>query len=486
MELSKISFVTCRRKLRQQTQSSAAVIENGRVRARCRCQNNRSGESLSSPRLRRNPPNGTRRFPSPSPGHHAKQLILFVVAVTLSVSLIGCGREELPNSVPAAPVLLRPMPPEYLVLARWVAYEFKSSPEEFRDPSPAETASALESGVKALEGIQTPNAEIADLAAQAVVVYRDIRLHFQQIQTLPRPRGYARQCANAFLGGLYSGYSGDLSGLAYVAQSSFDAQSKLQAIMDELNELWSAVDRLEAIQAQLPRVALKYSAPRSTSDNRLDVDMDAAWGPPASHDWLKLFNAGPGDLENCTVQVELTGGNGKSRKNVHFIGHWPAASWVCTKYSHGEPMADRADAGRQTLGDLQHAEVSIWSAGFTTNQTYVYLGAERDKDVASLCHSMTTDGRYRPFVKGMLWHTQRSVEFTLGGIDSLPGFQADVKFCRDTTSKVWSSQHPGWKKGEKKAFTPPKDVLTFDPSHIELVLSFPGTKYQYNSTMIVK
>ena len=247
----------------------------------------------------------------------------------------------------------------------------------------------------------------------------------------------------------------------------------------------AAVDKADAAQMMRPRIAEKYAATPSGPNGQIVVDIDESWGWFGPNDWFYIYNAGPEDLEDCTIQVHLTGRTGQSRKNVHFIRHWPANSWMYVRYEPGQEILDHPEAGRFTVTNIRKADVSIWSPKYTTTLTYVYQGAEKDKDIAERCKDLKFTGHYQPFVSGILWDTQRGAEFTLDGVASIPKCRVDVTFRNGSQTKAWYWKHDSWTKGKKKSFSTPKGDLTFDPSHIDMAISFPGTSYTHEVTLPV-
>lgn len=157
------------------------------------------------------------------------------------------------------------------------------------------------------------------------------------------------------------------------------------------------------------------------------------------------------------------------------------------RYENGGIIPTNPEAGRTKVDDLQQAELIIWSPQYSTELAYLYQGEQKDQDIARWCQDLALAGRYQPFVKGLLWNTERGVEFSIDGIESIPAVTANVTFRSGTTSKGLLSYHvDGWKRGETKAFNPAKGELTFDPTHIDVELSFGGTKFRYKTTMEVK
>lgn len=409
---------------------------------------------------------------------------LFLV-LGLAISLSGCGSESTANNGGASPPAVvgtpsvKPLPPEYRVLAEHLVLEMKPSPDDFRDDKGLpEIIAEGHSAVLAMRGIQSEDSDITYVANQGQAACGEAVLRLERINSLPKPPGAGSLFVESFIHGLYGN-------VFYGYALGVDAEEKQKAIMVEVQGLLAAVDKADAAQMMLPRIAEKYAATPSDPNGRIVVDIDESWGWYGPNDWFYIYNAGPDDLEDCTIQVHLTGGTGQSRKNVHFVRHWPANSWMYARYEPGQEILDRPEAGKFTVTEIQKADVSIWSPKYTTALTYVYQGAEKDKDIAERCKDLKFTGRYQPFVSGIIWDTQRGAEFTLDGVAFIPKCRVDVTFRNGSQSKAWYWEHDYWMKGSKKSFSTPKGGLTFDPSHIDMAISFPGTSYTHEVTLTV-
>ncbi len=294
---------------------------------------------------------------------------------------------------------------------------------------------------------------------------------------------FTTQMGIAFLGGLYSGYTGDLSGVSLgmaPAVDSFSASNEIQGVLDELLLL---NDNHETCQLLLPRIAEKYAASFSKPNGRITVDIDECWGTINESDYLLIHNGTSRALENCTIQVELVGASGESRKNIHFVRNWPGKSSICARYSAGQKFGSRDVAFRTTVYDIQKATVTIWSPKYTTAIDYVYEGKERDRDIAEACKNLSFSGKYLPFSSGIFWNTQRGVEFTHDGLDFLPPSRAEIAFKSRTNSKSYVSNNDTWLCGNSKTFRTAEGQLNHDPNSIELTLSFPRSEYRHKVTL---
>lgn len=411
-----------------------------------------------------------------------RMLTLWVLVVLIGSSL-GCGSK--PSGKVGAPSSI-PLPAEYSAVGETIAMPFQRSPEDNRDVSPVEAEAEIRVWASRLLSVESDDVEIANIAKQGHVAFQDLMTRVERIKNLPQPPGFLSQIATSAATGFYSGFSGDPRGVAVGFSKIQDNQAKESAVVEEFKGMIAAADTIDAIHMSWSGIAEKYAATPSDPDGKMVVDLDAAWGPHGPQDRLKLHNTGTSSLENCTIEVVLLGAGGKSRKNVHFVRDWPANSWLYTRYEPGRQILDRPDVFRTTIPDIQSIRITLLSPKFTTTVNYQYQGEQKDQDIARWCHGLSLVGRYQPFEKGLLWNTERGVDFTLDGIESIPDFTAHVTFRNGKMSNGLLIYHDGWKKGETKAFNPAKGELTFDPTHIDVELSFGGTSFRYKTTMEVR
>ncbi|HWL08256.1 MAG TPA: hypothetical protein VNQ76_07625 [Planctomicrobium sp.] len=392
------------------------------------------------------------------------------LAASLSIVLMGCGNGATvppptpPKTLPRAEIpAVPPLPSEYLILAKYFTEDFKAHPDEFRDHvSDAENMEQLQECLSALSNIKSDDVEITNFVNRGKSLARDLQVLLERMEALGNKAGKT---------------------------SWWDLVTRtvqLTEVIQYLDQVEGVWRKLDGMQVQLPLIAQRYSAAPSAFDGRFLIDMDAAWGPRPPFDWFKIFNSGPDDLENCTIQVQLTGNQENSRTNVHFVRHWPAHSWRYARYRQGGGIPGHPDLFRTTVSELRTVQVSIWSTASTTTLDYVYPGQEQDKDLAQWCQNLRFEGRYQPFVSGILRNTERGVVFSLTGMDSIPRFHAEVTFRKGLNSKTWSWDREIWTRGEAITFTPPYGELTFDPTQIEMTISFPHTGYQHKTTLPVK
>ncbi len=407
----------------------------------------------------------------------------FATVLALSVMIAGCGGTDsststAPYPLPAASTpSTKQLPPEYRILAHQLVCELEYSPEDFRDDIGFSELMALgHSGVMALKGIQSSDQDIMYIASHGESAISEAVRRYERINELPKPPGVGELFASSFIDGLFGNpYGGYARGL--------DAEDQQKTIVAQIYPLLAAVEKIDAAQMMLPKVAEKYSASMCDSTGRIVVDLDEAWGCFGPQDWLTISNKGQ-TLEDCTIVVQLTGANRQMRTNVHFVQNWPANTNVYARYELGTTLLEK-QVGRMTVTEIKQVDVTIYSPKFATISRYIYEGNEKDKDFARRCKDLKFTGRYQPFVSGLIWDDERAAYFTLKGIEGIPECKVDVTFRNAEQSKGWSWSFDSWKRDEEKSFTTAKGDLAFDPNIIEMSISFPGTSYKHEVELTV-
>jgi hypothetical protein len=302
---------------------------------------------------------------------------LCVLAVVVQGLAVGCGdRTTSTASSDIKPLVggTKSLPPEYRILAGHLSQELKPNTSDFRDDkSLTDIVAEGHAAILDLRGIKSSDPDISYIASQAVAAYTEVVGRLERINALPKPPSAGSLFVESFLHGLYGNV---FAGLAL----GVDADNKAKAILDEVNGLVAALEKADALHLQLPRIAERYAAPPSPSSNRIKIDFDESWNAWGPHDWLYLYNAG-GDLEDCTIVVDLTGASGQKRRNVHYVRKWTGNSWLCARYDPGSQLGDRR-VGCMTVNDVATVGVRVLSPQFSTEVQYTYTGAEKAKDVA--------------------------------------------------------------------------------------------------------
>lgn len=166
---------------------------------------------------------------------------------------IGCGKS------------VKPIPPEYRVLAKNLGQEMKSAPTDFRDNKDiAEIIAEGHAAVMDLQGIRSADPDITYIATAGHEAYADAVSRLKTLNALPKPQATGSLLIESFIHGLYGNiFAGYALGV--------DADNKQKAINAEIEGLIAAVDKAHAAHLLLPRIAQKHAAPLSKAPSQVVV-----------------------------------------------------------------------------------------------------------------------------------------------------------------------------------------------------------------------
>jgi hypothetical protein len=210
------------------------------------------------------------------------------------------------------------------------------------------------------------------------------------------------------------------------------------------------------------------------------VDIDESFTGVPAYDLLTLRNTSGRVVHNATILVELHGANNETVQNVHFVPAWQVGQPLFSHYGPGVQLAN-GYIGRFTVIGIREAVVSIWSDELRREGIlYTYIGAERDHDIERLLgNALKVKWQY---VKGDAFII-RALHLTLVGVPSLPPHRVTAIFKRGSEAKpIWWDMK-AWKEGEEKRFSPPTSLLPWDPTTIDLEISFPESAYVVKKTL---
>tara|TARA_R110000868_G_scaffold149766_1_gene372462 strand:+ start:186103 stop:187248 length:1146 start_codon:yes stop_codon:yes gene_type:complete len=369
------------------------------------------------------------------------------------------------------------LPAEYQVLAKHLGMALKSDPAQLKKKrETSEVMAELQSALLDLREIKSNDKEIMYVSDQVRDAVTVILERLDNLNSLPKPPDEGTLFVGSFVDGFFGNFAGGY-------HRGLDAEAKQNALNSEMQPLLAAIDRIDAAQKMLPKIAEKYSATLSDSTGLIYVDFNESWGDSGPDDWLFLKNLGE-TLEDCTILVELTGANGDVRKNVHFLKTWPESASMWGRYQAGEKILGRT-VDKTSVTYVKELKITIYSPQFATRIDYTYKGAEKDKDVAYCCEKLTFQGEYQPYVAGVIWDNQRGARFTMNGVSFLPKCRVDVTFRKGDQAKTWYWDYDSWTKGETKKCYTPAEGLGFDPDSIDFEVSFPHTNYKHKETLKV-
>ena len=401
-----------------------------------------------------------------------------VCVLFLALTLSGCGNDTTVSGLPRySTPSSKPLPAEYQVLAKHLGMVLKSDPAQLQKKrETSEVMAELQSALLDLREIKSNDNEIMYVSDQVRDAVTVILERLDNLNSLPKPPDEGTLFVGSFVDGFFGNFAGGY-------HRGLDAEAKQNALNSEMQPLLAAIDRIDAAQKMLPKIAEKYSATLSDSTGLIYVDFNESWGDSGPDDWLFLKNLGE-TLEDCTILVELTGANGEVRKNVHFLKTWPESASMWGRYQNGEKILGRT-VDRTTVTYVKEMRVTIYSPQFATRIYYKYKGDEKDKDVAYRCEKLTFQGEYQPYEAGVIWDTQRGARFTMNGLSFLPKCRVDVTFRKGDQAKIWYWDYDSWTKGETKKCYTPAEGLGFDPDSIDFEVSFPHTNYKHKETLKV-
>ncbi len=170
--------------------------------------------------------------------------VKFWILVGLTAIFTGCngkpaGKVGTPSAIP--------LPAAYQTLAKQVAFDFKSTPEEFQfQRSPQEGIAELRGYIAELDGIKTDDVEISSLKNRSLSVFKDLLLRSERIQSLPKPSASWHKVALSVAGLLCTAYTRDPKWLAIGTSTAIDLSNDADALANETQSLLVALDGVDA------------------------------------------------------------------------------------------------------------------------------------------------------------------------------------------------------------------------------------------------
>lgn len=315
----------------------------------------------------------------------------------------------------------------YRVLAEALCLSMASTPQELTQTSNPSQWAELHRMMDALEGLSSADQEIQHTAQRAHAAFTNFYSKWDKLQALPSPTSAGQIFMESFLSGAVAGYTGDPTLVMGSVGRGFESDTKAAAKQQAAIALCQAERQCDAIHQTLPRIAQRFAAPVSTAGQRFTMDINDPWGKHTSTKWFCLHNNGA-NLTDCTLQVQLAVENGTSRRNVHFVKHWPATTWMYAQYKVGVALPDGTQADSQCVAAIQSAEISLWSPEYSTQFRHEYQGTARDADIRTLGELLKIQGKFIPFQTGILWDTEPGAELKLQGIEWLPPGKVTLVF----------------------------------------------------------
>jgi len=311
-------------------------------------------------------------------------------------------------------------------------------------------------------------AAIANESAEAVL---DLLIQLKLLEALPKPPEADQLVAEGLVRLLFRGF-----GVIGRVEEIYQQDTNLKKAFRALSEASDCRDRAKL---KLPVIAAYYSGPpRPNSAPALAIDYDAAWLPDQP-DRVTLRNKTGMTLHHCTMLVELLGKTGTSTPSLFFIETLAPESAIYGEYAGDTKVQDKI-VKRPAVQLAQGLKASLWAGELSQeNIVYEYAGAEREKDMARYLNGMNIASRYRPFVKGVIFDTQRGLQVWLRGAELTRPFKIIAQFHRGTKGKVLEWTFTGWKRDEQKTLDTLAGDLPWDPEWYRLEIYFPEIDYKW-------
>jgi hypothetical protein len=402
----------------------------------------------------------------------------FIGVLMMSCLLAGCGGSSAARPAP------KPLPAEYRALAKLFALPMNAGPASGQSRKTcSELIAETQAQVMDLRQIHSSDDEINQVAALGAEAMEDVTKQIEalDVESMSKPQA-GSPLAGAVIPLLAAIAADSPAPLLRAAPQLLNAQQQKHAadaawkanIQSALAHIIDDSHKLEAGAMLLQKIAAKYSAPSVQNDGKLAMRFVEAWGP-LGNDVLELMNAGP-DLDDCTISVELTGVNGESHTDVHFVPKWPSKTRLVAAYSQGESVLGQT-LNRTTVSHAQSVAVGVKSPRFSTQLFYTFNPQDQDKAVAEICGNLKIVGGYGK-ANHFLPAPRYIASLTMDGVRSLPKGQINLTVHQGTQSKSVQFPFASWKSGEAKSFP-----LPFDPESTDITVTFPDTGYRYETTL---
>lgn len=366
------------------------------------------------------------------------------------------------------------LPIEYPVLAEVLGMPLFRNPQDFWKQEDA--TKVYHHNIMTLQRIKSIDPDITYITNLAQTGYSDSLHSVEQLSTLPKPQSDGSTFVESFIHGAL----GDV-------RHGFELDARNQQLQNglsvELDKLVAAENRIDLAHQLLAKVAANYAPviPKQSTPQRIFISFDESVRPNEL-DWNKIYNGGP-EIVFATIVVELTGANGETRKNIHFVKAWPQNTWLYCPYTAGVLIKDKME-GRRSVTAVQKVQVTVLSPDLAIQQSYNRTQADKDKDFQRTYGAVKFECGYRPFDPGILITDYRGVYLKMKEVPNLPKCRVTLTFSLGTKSVAWYWDQDSWAQDELKTFQS-KD-LVFEPEKVEMVLSVTGTNFTHRQTFNLK
>jgi len=153
------------------------------------------------------------------------RIVALLVVIGLVFTLTGCGSE---SSAKVGTPSVKPLPPDFRVLAEHLVLAMKPSPNDFRDDKGlSEIIAEGHLAVLALRGIQSEDSDVTYVATQGQAACGEAVSRLERINAMPKPPGLGSLFVESFIHGLYGN-------VFYGYALGVNAEEKQKAIMAEV------------------------------------------------------------------------------------------------------------------------------------------------------------------------------------------------------------------------------------------------------------
>lgn len=404
------------------------------------------------------------------------------IAILLGLFLFRSSKDT-PDTTPSAESPTAPatessqsappaLPEAYLAIAPTLAQKLLPDREAFAESAEkggeGEALARLHEFVLSMKSARSDHEDLNYIAEIASKGYTDNLESYETLKSLPESPGFMGDLLKA---AALNHFAGPVAALKPIVDNFSKRTDREEKQITALRAQALAMEKVRAASLLLPRIVEKHAPTAMAPAGRFQVDFDENWAGAASCDWLQLFNDGPA-LTNATVRTKLRGKDADTRENVHFVAHWPSKAWLHTRYDAGQIIME-TEVWRTSVTNVTTIEVDIWSPSIRWKQTYAYQGAERDKDIESICESLKLKVSYTPYEEGIFLDRKSRLSLTMTGVPQLPTTQLTAVFEEDSKQETVSWTTNGWSAEKKMEFKIANDAIDFAPKKLGIRLEFP-------------
>ena len=366
------------------------------------------------------------------------------------------------------------IPEEYRVLAKNLVERLHNSYAADRAANMTQEEALVEmrKRVFELDRLNPSDPDTRNVLAQSLLALKDL------IQNVEKVKSNTRGWGDEFMDNGIALYEGLLL-LGNIPPSQTpgilrERKAQDDAVQTARREILRALEEASTAQRLLPSIAKKY-APNHSQTSALEVSFFER-----SNGNIFVITNNFGTLRDCTLEVKITGRDGASVTNVHFVEEWSKGSTLGTVYVLGH-------VGNNTVTLVTNIDINVLSPTLNTTIKYSYNKRDHGKTYQWLLQDVKfVNPQYRPRSPGMLSDWKRSFSTSIiASYSRLPAHKFLVTFRDGNREFASSVDHSGWTDGMITTITPGNDKLTFEPTRIIAEISFPDSTFVIRETFSV-